>query len=164
MLARIREYLNSEAVSRILPKSEFAEAVNYLRNHWDALNLYVTDGRLPIDNNDAEQLMKQIAVGRKNWLFFGSVEAGNRAATLHTIVSTALRNDLDVCAYLKDVLDQLLAGSTDYHSLRADVWKQSHPQHVREYRADERRDAAERRRFQRATRRVAGKKPQTSGP
>src|SRR5690242_13858961 len=155
-LDRIYEYLTSEAVVRVLPKSVFAEAVNYLHNHWQALNLYVTDGRMPIDNNDVEQLMKQIAVGRKNWLFFGSVEAGNRAAILHTIVSTALRNDLDVWAYVKDVLDQLLTGSTDYHSLRADVWKELHPEHVRAYRVDERRDAADRQRFRRAARRLAG--------
>ncbi|MHB8638149.1 MAG: IS66 family transposase [Fimbriimonadaceae bacterium] len=161
VLGRIREYLDSDAVRRVLPKSVFAEAVNYLRNHWQALNLYVTDGRMPIDNNDVEQLMKQIAVGRKNWLFLGSVEAGNRAAILQTIVSTALRNDLDVWAYVKDVLDQLLAGSADYHSLRADVWKELHPESIRTYRVDERRDAADRQRFRRAGRRLA--RPQAPG-
>jgi len=154
VLGRIREYLDSDALTRVLPKSVFAEAVNYLRNHWQPLNVYVTDGRMPIDNNDLEQLMKQIAVGRKNWLFVGSVEAGNRAAILQTIVSTALRNDLDVWAYVKDVLDQLLAGSTDYHSLRADVWKELHPEYIRTYRVDERRDAADRQRFRRASRRL----------
>jgi hypothetical protein len=82
------------------------------------------------------------------------VEAGARAATLLTIVSTAVRNDLDVWAYLKDVLDRLLTGSTDYQSLRADVWKQSHPEAVRQYRADERRDQADRQRFRRARRRM----------
>ncbi|MFN9603240.1 MAG: transposase, partial [Planctomycetota bacterium] len=47
-----------------------------VRNHWDALCVYVTDGRLPIDNNQVERLMKRIAIGRKNWLFIGSVRAG----------------------------------------------------------------------------------------
>lgn len=83
------------------------------------------------------------------------MEAGKRAAILHTIVSTALPNDLDVWAYVKDVLDQLLAGSTDYYSMRPDVWKQSHPEHVRTYRVDERRGAAARQRFRRATRPLA---------
>ena len=129
----------------------------YLRNHLDALNVFVTDGRMPIDNNEVEQLMKHVALGRKNWLFLGSVEAGNRTAIMLTIISTALRNDLDVCAYLKDVLDQLLRGSTDYHSLRADVWKQSHPESVRHYRADERRDAADRCQYRRAQRRLVGR-------
>ncbi len=118
------------------------------------MQVFLSDGRLPIDNNDVEQLMKQVAVGRKNWLFVGSVEAGVRAATLLTIVSTAVRNDLDVWAYINDVLGQLLSGSTDYASLRADVWKQSHPESIRNYRSHERRDAADRRRFRRARRRL----------
>ena len=156
VLARIRAYLDGEAAARVLPKSVFGAALAYLRNHWEALNVFLADGRMPIDNNDVEQLMKQVAIGRKNWLFLGSVESGNRAATLLTIISTALRNDLDVWAYLKDVLDQLLAGTADYHSLRADVWKQTHPDFVRSYRADERRDAADRRHHRRAQRRLVG--------
>lgn len=157
VLDRIRAYLDSDAVARVLPKSLLGKALNYLNNHWQALQVFVNDGRMPIDNNEVEQLMKQVALGRKNWLFLGSVEAGNRAATLLTIITTAVRNDLDVWAYVKDVLDQLLAGSTDYHSLRADVWKQSHPEFVRTYRADERRDAADRRHYRRAKRRLIGR-------
>ena len=157
VLARIRAYLQSDTASRVLPKSSLGEALAYLRNHWEALNVFVTDGRMPMDNNEVEQLMKHVALGRKNWLFLGSVEAGNRTAIMLTIISTALRNDLDVCAYVKDVLDQLLSGSTDYHSLRADIWKQSHPQFVRTYRADERRDAADRRHYRRAQRRLVGR-------
>ena len=154
LLHRLRALIDGEAFRRVLPKSAFAEALGYLRTHWPALLLYTTDGAMPIDNNETEHLMKQIALGRKNWLMIGSVEAGNRAATLLTIVSSAVRNDLDVWAYLKDVLDQLLAGSTDYASLQADVWKQAHPEAVRSYRADERRDAADRRRLRRARRRL----------
>jgi transposase len=154
VLNRLRAWLDGEAAARVLPKSLFAEAVRYLRNHWAALNLYLSDGRCPIDNNDTEQLMKQVALGRKNWLFLGSVAAGYRTATFLTIVSTAHRNDLDVWAYVKDVLDQLLAGSTDYHALQADVWKQSHPEQVRAYRAEERRDRADAKRARRARRRL----------
>ena len=98
--------------------------------------------------------MKQIALGRKNWLFVGSVAGGERAATLMTIVSSAIRNDLDVAAYLKDVLDQLLAGSTDYASLCPHVWKLAHPEAIRAYRVDERRNAADRKRVRRARRRL----------
>ncbi len=154
VLDRLRAWLDGEAAARVLPKSLFAEAVRYLRNHWTALNLYVSDGRCPIDNDDTEQLMKQVALGRKNWLFLGSVAAGYRAATFLTIVSTAHRNDLDVWAYVKDVLDQLLAGSTDYHALQADIWKQSHPEHIRTYRAEERRDRSDAKRLRRARRRL----------
>ena len=80
--------------------------------------------------------------------------ARERAADFLTLVSSAIRNDLDVWAYSKDVLDQLLAGSTDYEALRPDLWKQSHPEAVRTYRVQERRDRADRQRFHRAQRRI----------
>ena len=95
-------------------------------NHWQALNVYVRDGRIPIDNNSVEQLMKQVAMGRKAWLFVCSVAGGEQSARMMTLVSSARRHDLDVGLYIKDVLDQLLAGCTDYHRLLPDVWKQSH--------------------------------------
>ena len=56
----------------VLPKSDLRKALNYLRNHWTELTRYLDDPRLAIDNNECEQLMKQVAVGRKNWLFCGS--------------------------------------------------------------------------------------------
>jgi hypothetical protein len=146
-------WLDGEAASRVLPKSDFGQALGYLRNHWEPLQLYLTDGRMPIDNNEVEQLMKQVALGRKNWLFVGSMEAGERAADFLTLVSSALRNDLDVWAYVKDVLDQLLAGTTEYESLRPDVWREAHPEAIRTYRVEERRDRADRKQFRRALRR-----------
>lgn len=79
--------------------------------------------------------------------------AGDRAADFLTLVSSAVRNDLDVWAYLKDVLDHLLAGDTDYAALRPDIWRQAHPEAIREYRATERRDRADRKQLRRATRR-----------
>ncbi len=102
--------------------------------------------------------MRRVAVGRKNWLFVGSVAAGHRAANLMTLISTAVRNDLDVWVYLKDVLDQILAGCTDWESLRADRWKAAHPQAICQYRVDERRDATDRRRERRARRRLLAAK------
>ena len=152
---RMRQLLDGPAASGVLPKEKFAEALGYLRNQWDALQVYLSDGRLPIDNNQTEQLMKQVAIGRKNWLFLGSVAAGERMADLMTLVSSALRNDLDVWAYVKDVLDRLLAGSTDYASLRPDRWAASHPEHLRSYRTEERRDRAAAQHSRRAHRRAA---------
>ena len=147
------EWLQGDAAQAVLPKSTLGEALRYLRNHWQPLQVYLGDGRLPIDNNDVEQLMKQVAIGRKNWLFLGSVAAGERAADFLTLVSSAVRNDLDVWAYLKDVLDRLLSGSTDYESLRPDVWRQAHPESIRQYRVEERRDRADRKQRRRADRR-----------
>jgi transposase len=155
VLAAIKKWLDRPAMDRLLPKSDFAEAVRYLRNHWEALNSFVSDGRIPIDNNYVEQLMKQVALGRKAWLFVGNVEAGERSAMMMTLASSAKRHDLDVGLYIKDVLDQLLAGSTDYHSLLPDQWKQRHPEAIRQYRQEERRDKAQRKQLQAAKRRVA---------
>jgi len=154
ILARIGEYLDHPGIRDAIPKSDLAKATGYLRNHWEPLQQYTCDGRCPIDNNDVEQLMKQVALGRKNWLFVGSLAGGQRAATLMTMVSTAIRNDLDVAAYLKDSLEQLLAGSTDYASLCPHIWKLSHPEAIRTYRVEERRDAADRKRVRRAHRRL----------
>jgi len=137
----------------VLPKSKLGEALGYLRNHWEPLQTYLSDGAIPMDNNDVEQLMKQVAIGRKNWLFIGSVPAGDRAADFLTLVSSAVRNDLDVWAYLKDVLDHLLAGDTDYAALRPEAWRQAHPEAIRQYRVTERRDRADRKQLRRAERR-----------
>jgi len=137
----------------ILPKSDFAKAMQYVRNHLAELKRYLADGTLPIDNNDTEQLMKQVALGRKNWLFAGSLSGGERNAGFLTLVSSALRNDLDVWLYVKEVLDQLLAGCTDYESLLPWNWAASHPEAIRKYRVEERRERSVRKRDKRERRR-----------
>ncbi|HEY1654271.1 MAG TPA: transposase [Candidatus Tumulicola sp.] len=157
ILDAIRQWLDSEPLGAVLPKSDFAEALRYLRNHWTALNVYVGDGRIPIDNNSVEQLMKQVAMGRKAWLFVCSVAGGEQSAKMMTLVSSARRHDLDVWLYVKNVLDQLLAGSTDYQSLLPDIWKQRHPGAVRQYRVEERRDKADRKQLNAARRRLAAR-------
>ncbi len=155
VMNELEQWLTSDAADRVLPKSPLGEAVRYLKNQWDALTVFLSDGRVPIDNNDVEQLMKQVATGRKNWLFVGSIEAGYRASILLTIVSTAHRHHLDVWAYVKDVLDRLLAGESDLDSLRADRWAAAHPEAVRQYRVSEARYRADSKAVRRARRRVA---------
>lgn len=157
VLAAIRRWLDT-ALADVLPKSDFAAAVAYIRNHWQELNVFVGDGRIPIDNNSVEQLMKQVAMGRKAWLFVSSVSGGEQSARMMTLVSSARRHDLDVGVYLKDVLDQLLSGSTDYDRLLPDVWKQSHPEAVRQYRVEERRDKADRKQLRAARRRLSARR------
>lgn len=137
----------------ILPKSDFASGLQYVRNHLTELKRYLDDARIPIDNNETEQLMKQVAIGRKNWLFAGSVAGGERSAGLMTLASSALRNDLDVWQYVKDVLDQSLSGSTDYEPLLPWNWAATHPAAIRQYRVQERRDRTDRQQFTRAARR-----------
>jgi transposase len=154
ILDRMRQWLDGEAAERALPKSDLGEAVRYLRNQWDALCVFLSDPRVPIDNNETEQLMKQVATGRKNWLFIGSVEAGYRASILLTIVSTAHRHHLDVWLYVKDVLDRLLSGDHDLAAMRADRWAADHPDATRPYRVDEARYRADTKATRRARRRL----------
>lgn len=149
------EEVKQRTTNVILPKSDFAKALQYVRNHAVELQRYLGDPHLPIDNNETEQLMKQVALGRKNWLFAGSVAGGERSAGFLTLASSALRNDLDVWLYVKDVLDQLLTGSTDYDRLLPWNWAASHPEAIRTYRVEERRDRSARQSARRANRRQA---------
>jgi transposase len=83
VLERLRAYVESEAVAGVLPKSVFAEALNYLRNHWEALQVFLSDPRLPLDNNDVEQLMKQVAVGR-NYADFRAMRSSRYRRPIQT--------------------------------------------------------------------------------
>jgi transposase len=157
MLVVIKKYIDSLTDAEVFPRSDMGAAVGYIRKHWEALIVYARAGRVPIDNNRVEQLMREVAIGRKNWLFVGNVESGERAARLMTIVSSAKRHHLDVGLYLKDVMDRLLAGQTDYGPLMPDIWKQSHPEAVRTYRESESRYKAERKPLSRAKRLLAAK-------
>lgn len=88
----------------ILPKSPLGEAVRYLTNQWEALQRYIENGRLAIDNNRAENQLRVVALGRKNWLFAGSFEGARRAALLYTLVQSCALADVPPFDYLKDVL------------------------------------------------------------
>ena len=88
-------------------KSELAGAIRYARSRWDALTRYVDDGRLEISNNAAENAIRPVALGRKNWLFAGSDSGGDRAAIFYTLIRTARLNGLEPEAYLRDVLTRI---------------------------------------------------------
>jgi transposase len=93
--------------SDALPKSPLGIAIGYVLNNWEALKRYASSGYLSIDNNIAEQHMKTIAIGRKNWLFTGSERGGRTMAVLFTVVSSCQRHGHDPFAYLRDVLSRL---------------------------------------------------------
>ena len=103
LLAALKAWLDQTAVTA-LPKSPLGEAVTYARNQWAALNVYVTDGHLAIDNNRAERAIKPFALGRKNWLFFGSDDGGRRLATLASFTATCQQFALNPWTWLKDTL------------------------------------------------------------
>jgi transposase len=84
-----------------------AKAIDYTLKRWGALLVHVNDAQVPVDNNAVENMMRPIALGRKNWLFIGSQQAGERAATLMSLIESAKLNGHDAWAYLKDVLTKL---------------------------------------------------------
>jgi transposase len=108
ILADLGRWLDDQAKS-VLPKSPLGNAIGYARNHWAALNRYVEDGDLDIDNNPAERALRGVAVGRKNWLFAGSDKGGRTAAVLYSFVGSAKLHALDPFEYLRDVIDRISA-------------------------------------------------------
>ncbi|MBK6942813.1 MAG: transposase [Planctomycetes bacterium] len=71
------------------PDGAFCKAWHYLDAQWPHLTLFVDDGRVPIDNNNSEQMMRPVAVGRKNWLFAGSIKGGKNAAIFYSVIGSA---------------------------------------------------------------------------
>ena len=92
------------------PASDFAKAAAYMTNHWIALTRFVQDGRLKLDNNLCEQQLRAIALGRNNFLFFGSHHAAERAAVLYSLTRTCALHGVSPLVYLTDVLRKLAAG------------------------------------------------------
>ena len=92
---------------KITDGSATAKALDYSLKRWGALTRFLDDGQLPIDNNWIENQIRPIAIGRKNWLFAGSLRAGQRAAAVMSLIQSARLNGIDPYAYLKDVLLRL---------------------------------------------------------
>ena len=109
----------------VLPKSPMGDAIGYALRQWGPLTRFLDDGRLEIDNNRVERQMRTVAVGRKNWMFAGSVEGGHRAATIYSLVCTCGLLGIEPWAYLKDVLQRLAEGA-DPAQLTPRLWKAAH--------------------------------------
>jgi hypothetical protein len=90
-----------------LPKSPVGLAVQYAINQWTALARYVEDGRLPIDNNASERDIRSVAIGRRNWLFCGSLRGGHTTATIASVIATCQRQGVEPFAWLRDTLTKL---------------------------------------------------------
>ncbi len=104
--------------------ADITKAIEYCLKRWQALTRYLDDGNLPIDNNWAENQMRPWALGRKNWLFAGSLKSGQRAANVMSIIQSARLNGLDPYAYLANVLRRLPTHKDkDIDELLPHVWK-----------------------------------------
>jgi len=106
VLSEFHDWLMTQRL-RVPPGSGTARAMDYTLKRWQALTQYLRDGQVPIDNNWIENQIRPIALGRKNWLFAGSLRAGQRAAAIMTLIQSARLNGHDPYAYLKDVLTRL---------------------------------------------------------
>jgi transposase len=108
ILAAFADWL-AEQAPRVLPKSAIGEAVTYAANQWPSLVVYTRDGRLTIDNSPAEQAIRPLAVGRRNWLHVGGDGGLRPTAVLLSIAASVKRSGVNPWAYLKHVLTELPA-------------------------------------------------------
>jgi transposase len=126
ILEDIRAYLEREQ-PQVLPKSPEGEAIAYTLSNWKALVRYCEDGDLEIDNNGAERSLRGVAVGRKNWMFYGSDEGGRTAAVLTTLIATCKRLHIDPFAYLRDLFQRISDHPQNrLAELLPDQWKAGH--------------------------------------
>ncbi|MGS8011615.1 IS66 family transposase, partial [Escherichia coli] len=104
LLASLEGWLR-EKQKTLSRHSELAKAFGYALNQWPALIRYAEDGWVEVDNNIAENALRRVSLGRKNWLFFGSDHGGERGASLYSLIGTCKLNGVDPERYLHYVLD-----------------------------------------------------------
>ncbi|MCD0460397.1 IS66 family transposase [Roseiconus lacunae] len=159
IMSDLRQWLLEKGSDlRVLPKSSLGKAVRYALNQWQELEVFLSHGEIPIDNNETESELRRLTIGRQNWLFVGSRRGGEVAVTMYSLVASAARHHLDVWAYVDDCLRKLASGSTDYDAMLPDVWRESNPGAIRPYRDAEqkaRRLTTQQRRTRRRETRVA---------
>jgi hypothetical protein len=105
-LASLHAWLQ-ERLLTLSRHSDTAKAINYMLNHWQALAYYCEDGQVEIDNNIAENALRGVSLGRKNFLFLGSDSGGERAAAMYSLIGSARLNGIDPQAYLRYVLTHI---------------------------------------------------------
>jgi len=123
LLAELRQKLLGWK-EQLLPKHPMAEAVNYMLGQWRELNVFCSDGAVPIDNNVSEREMKRVVLNRKNSLFVGNPRGGRTAAILASLTSTCRRHEIDPQIYLTQLLINLPTWpARDLDAWLPDQWK-----------------------------------------
>jgi len=111
---------------QLLPKHPMAEAVSYVLGQWEELNVFCSDGAVPIDNNVSEREMKRVVLNRKNSLFVGNPRGGRTAAILASLTSSCRRHDVDPQLYLTQLLINLpTLRVRDLPAWLPDQWKRN---------------------------------------
>ena len=106
VVARLQRAL-ARLQSRYLPQSPLGQAISYALNQWPLLVRFLEHGEAEIDNNLVENAIRPTALGKKNWLFFGSAEAGQRSAVMYTLIENCRLHGVEPYGYLKAVLERL---------------------------------------------------------
>jgi hypothetical protein len=132
-LERLRSWMTVTR-TKVLDRSPLAKAIDYALTNWPALCRYCDDGRPAIDNNNAERALRSIAVGRKNWIFFGNERGGKAAAVMYSLIATCKEHDVDPRTYLRDVLLRI-AKVSDVRELTPYGWKAKWAKVVEDHRA-----------------------------
>jgi len=172
---RMEQWLVSDAANRALPLSAIGKALGYMRNQWTALRRYLSDGNIPIDNDQSEQIIRPLVVGRGNWLFLGHPHAAPGRMQMYSVVSSAHRHHLVIEDYLEDVLRKLADAEQNHPAdltldcqylldLLPDRWALTHPASVRKGRIEEREDALDAKRLRRVRARIEARVVQAAGP
>lgn len=126
LLAKAIDHLLINSAT-ILPKSNLGRALRYARGQWPAMQTFLTRGEVEIDNNLIENAIRPTAVGKKNHLFFGSPEAGERSAILYSLLLSAKAQGVDPQAYLRDLIERLpTAKTSDLDDLTPANWAAAH--------------------------------------
>ncbi len=122
VLVRLRRAL--EIIRRrVLPKSLLGQAIDYALSRWEALTRYLDDGRLEIDNNLCENAIRPTAIGKKNFLFIGHPEAGQRSAVIYSVLGSCRRLGINPAEYLQDLFERLpKAKTSEIKSLTPAAW------------------------------------------
>ena len=123
ILAEIKTVLD-EYKNQVLPKSPIGKAITYSLNQWEALNRYVDDPMLEIDNNLSERTLRMVVIGRKNYMFAGSEAGAWRAAIIYSLVASCKLNEIDPFRYFRDVLARVSTHPADkIDELLPSEWK-----------------------------------------
>ena len=133
VMERLRRALDKLA-PRYLPKSPMGQVIGYALNQWPLLKRFLEHGEVEIDNNLVENAIRPTAIGKKNWLFFGSEEAGRRNAVIFTLIANCRMHGVEPFAYLKDLLERLpvMTNQDSLDQLTPLAWKKAREKSLRQ--------------------------------
>jgi transposase len=117
VIQKFYDWLHGPQASNVLPQGGTGKAIAYCINNWGKLTQFLNDGRLEIDNNRSERTIKNVVIGRKNWLFANTPSGAKASATIYSIIETAKENGLNPYTYLTYLFEQL--PNIDAHDIEA---------------------------------------------